>query len=152
MLVTDHSYLLPLSLKSILYNIRLMLFASRWAAAFDFLMHSFVCVYVVKGQFKSSIKCKVCSNVSVTFQPFMYLSLPLPGNKPGTLQVRMTVSKFQKKVFTCTFAAEFCHEFSCPVCFSGFSCQISFSLWIALLEHAHLASFFPPCWKPFQAM
>ncbi|XP_031494374.1 ubiquitin carboxyl-terminal hydrolase 9-like isoform X1 [Nymphaea colorata] len=32
-----------------------------------------------QGQYKSTLVCPVCSKVSVTFDPFMYLSLPLPA-------------------------------------------------------------------------
>ncbi|XP_065350294.1 uncharacterized protein LOC135946144 [Cloeon dipterum] len=31
-----------------------------------------------QGQFKSTVICNVCRHVSVTFEPFMYLSVPLP--------------------------------------------------------------------------
>ena len=31
-----------------------------------------------QGQFKSSVLCKTCQYVSVNFEPFMYLPLPLP--------------------------------------------------------------------------
>ncbi|XP_024528221.1 ubiquitin carboxyl-terminal hydrolase 5 [Selaginella moellendorffii] len=39
-----------------------------------------VIVDVFQGQYKSTLVCPVCSKVSVTFDPFMYLSLPLPTN------------------------------------------------------------------------
>lgn len=32
------------------------------------------------GQLKSTLKCTVCDNASVTFDPFWDLSLPLPSN------------------------------------------------------------------------
>ncbi|XP_071950518.1 uncharacterized protein [Antedon mediterranea] len=31
-----------------------------------------------QGQFKSTVVCNVCNHVSVTYEPFMYLSVPLP--------------------------------------------------------------------------
>jgi len=31
-----------------------------------------------QGQFKSTLTCNICGKISVTFDPFMYLSLPLP--------------------------------------------------------------------------
>ncbi|CAB4068875.1 40S ribosomal protein S14-A,40S ribosomal protein S14b,40S ribosomal protein S14-2,40S ribosomal protein S14-1,40S ribosomal protein S14-B,40S ribosomal protein S14-3,40S ribosomal protein S14,30S ribosomal protein S11,40S ribosomal protein S14a [Lepeophtheirus salmonis] len=31
------------------------------------------------GQFKNKVVCSVCDHVSVTFEPFMYLPVPLPG-------------------------------------------------------------------------
>ncbi|CAM6081562.1 unnamed protein product [Calypogeia fissa] len=49
-----------------------------------------VIVDVCQGQYKSTLVCPVCSKVSVTFDPFMYLSLPLP---PKTTR-SMTVTVF----------------------------------------------------------
>lgn len=40
-----------------------------------------VIVDLFQGQFKSRLICNECKNVSVTFDPFMYLSLPLPIKK-----------------------------------------------------------------------
>ncbi|ESP05048.1 hypothetical protein LOTGIDRAFT_109772, partial [Lottia gigantea] len=37
-----------------------------------------VVVNSFQGQFKSTIVCSECSHISVTFEPFMYLSLPIP--------------------------------------------------------------------------
>ncbi|KAI8889822.1 cysteine proteinase [Backusella circina FSU 941] len=37
-----------------------------------------IIVDLFQGQFRSTLVCKGCHNVSVTFDPFMYLSLPLP--------------------------------------------------------------------------
>lgn len=36
-------------------------------------------ILFVQGQYKSTLVCPVCRKVSVTFDPFMYLSLPLPS-------------------------------------------------------------------------
>ena len=35
-------------------------------------------VDLFSGQFKSTVQCPSCNKVSVTFDPFMVLSLPLP--------------------------------------------------------------------------
>ncbi|KAI8098310.1 uncharacterized protein B0P05DRAFT_601403 [Gilbertella persicaria] len=40
-----------------------------------------IIVDLFQGQFKSKLVCEECRNVSVTFDPFMYLSLPLPIKK-----------------------------------------------------------------------
>ncbi|KAI8972314.1 hypothetical protein BDB01DRAFT_730209 [Pilobolus umbonatus] len=40
-----------------------------------------IIVDLFQGQFKSKLLCEECKNVSVTFDPFMYLSLPLPVKK-----------------------------------------------------------------------
>ncbi|KAF6157738.1 hypothetical protein GIB67_037311 [Kingdonia uniflora] len=41
--------------------------------------NDYVIVDVCQGQYKSTLICLDCSKVSVTFDPFMYLSLPLPS-------------------------------------------------------------------------
>lgn len=33
------------------------------------------------GQYKSTLICSLCEHVSVTFDPFMTISLPIPGKK-----------------------------------------------------------------------
>lgn len=44
-----------------------------------------VIVDVCQGQYKSTLVCPVCRKVSVTFDPFMYLSLPLPSTTMRTM-------------------------------------------------------------------
>lgn len=39
----------------------------------------------LQGQYRSTLVCPVCRNVSVTFDPFMYLSLPLPSTSMRTM-------------------------------------------------------------------
>lgn len=39
----------------------------------------------MQGQYKSTLVCPVCQKVSVTFDPFMYLSLPLPSTMMRTM-------------------------------------------------------------------
>ncbi|GMY19689.1 ubiquitin carboxyl-terminal hydrolase 5 isoform X1, partial [Fagus crenata] len=55
-----------------------------------------IIVDVCQGQYKSTLVCPVCNKVSVTFDPFMYLSLPLQP----TITRTMTVT-----VFTCDGSA-----------------------------------------------
>ena len=40
-----------------------------------------VVVDLIQGQLKSRIKCPDCTRISVTFDPFMFLSVPLPTEK-----------------------------------------------------------------------
>ncbi|RYQ91432.1 hypothetical protein Ahy_B09g097304 isoform B [Arachis hypogaea] len=47
-------------------------------------------VDVCQGQYKSTLVCPVCGKISITFDPFMYLSLPLPS----TVTRSMTVTVF----------------------------------------------------------
>ncbi|KAE9588677.1 putative ubiquitinyl hydrolase 1 [Lupinus albus] len=49
-----------------------------------------IIVDVCQGQYKSTLVCPVCNKVSVTFDPFMYLSLPLQS----TINRTMTVTVF----------------------------------------------------------
>ncbi|XP_010252067.1 PREDICTED: ubiquitin carboxyl-terminal hydrolase 9-like isoform X2 [Nelumbo nucifera] len=49
-----------------------------------------IIVDVCQGQYKSTLVCPYCRKVSVTFDPFMYLSLPLPLSVTRT----MTISVF----------------------------------------------------------
>ncbi|KAL2458342.1 Ubiquitin carboxyl-terminal hydrolase 10 [Forsythia ovata] len=46
-----------------------------------------VIVDVCQGQYKSTLVCPVCSKISITFDPFMYLSLPLPSVATRTMTV-----------------------------------------------------------------
>uniref|UniRef100_A0A8C9REW1 Ubiquitin carboxyl-terminal hydrolase n=1 Tax=Scleropages formosus TaxID=113540 RepID=A0A8C9REW1_SCLFO len=46
-----------------------------------------IIVDIFHGLFKSTLVCPVCSKVSVTFDPFCYLTLPLPMKKERTLDV-----------------------------------------------------------------
>lgn len=49
-----------------------------------------IIVDVCQGQYRSRLVCPVCNKVSVTFDPFMHLSLPLPS----TTMRAMTVTVF----------------------------------------------------------
>ncbi|CAJ1976341.1 unnamed protein product [Sphenostylis stenocarpa] len=44
-------------------------------------------VDVCQGQYKSTLVCPVCGKISITFDPFMYLSLPLPSTVTRTMTV-----------------------------------------------------------------
>ncbi|XP_077226795.1 ubiquitin-specific protease 5 isoform X2 [Tasmannia lanceolata] len=46
-----------------------------------------IIVDVCQGQYKSTLVCPVCGKVSVTFDPFMYLSLPLQSATTRTMTV-----------------------------------------------------------------
>ncbi|KAG6526805.1 ubiquitin carboxyl-terminal hydrolase 8-like [Zingiber officinale] len=46
-----------------------------------------IIVDICQGQYKSTLVCPVCSKVSITFDPFMYLSLPLPSTTMRTMAV-----------------------------------------------------------------
>ncbi|XP_015870895.3 ubiquitin carboxyl-terminal hydrolase 8 [Ziziphus jujuba] len=46
-----------------------------------------IIVDVCQGQYRSTLVCPVCNKVSVTFDPFMYLSLPLPSTSVRTMSL-----------------------------------------------------------------
>ncbi|KAB2065688.1 hypothetical protein ES319_A09G106200v1 [Gossypium barbadense] len=63
-----------------------------------------IIVDVCQGQYKSTLVCPQCKKVSVTFDPFMYLSLPLPSTTSRTITVTVisTDGTFQPAPFTIT--------------------------------------------------
>ena len=46
-----------------------------------------VVAHSFQGQFKNTVICSVCNHVSVSFEPFMYLSVPLPRAVERQLEV-----------------------------------------------------------------
>lgn len=46
-----------------------------------------IMVDLFQGQFKSTIKCPKCNRVSITFDPFNTLSLPIPINKEKSIEL-----------------------------------------------------------------
>ncbi|KAF4348472.1 hypothetical protein F8388_020738 [Cannabis sativa] len=63
-----------------------------------------IIVDVCQGQYKSTLVCPICRKVSVTFDPFMYLSLPLPSTtmRTMTLTVVNTKGSCQPSPYTIT--------------------------------------------------
>ena len=56
-----------------------------------------------QAQLKSTLVCPTCGKVSITFDPFMYLSLPLPS----TLEVyKFTLFFFDKNIAPITYAVQ----------------------------------------------
>ncbi|WVZ91328.1 hypothetical protein U9M48_037516 [Paspalum notatum var. saurae] len=46
-----------------------------------------IIVDICQGQYKSTLVCPTCKKISVTFDPFMYLSLPLPSTTMRTMTI-----------------------------------------------------------------
>ncbi|URE22782.1 ubiquitin carboxyl-terminal hydrolase [Musa troglodytarum] len=61
-----------------------------------------IIVDVCQGQYKSTLVCPVCGKVSVTFDPFMYLSLPLQSASTRTMTVMVFTSDGSALPTTCT--------------------------------------------------
>ncbi|XP_062853923.1 ubiquitin carboxyl-terminal hydrolase 4 [Trichomycterus rosablanca] len=56
-----------------------------------------IIVDIFHGLFKSTLVCPECSKVSVTFDPFCYLTLPLPMKKDRTMEVFLVRNDPQSK-------------------------------------------------------
>lgn len=56
-----------------------------------------IIVDIFHGLFKSTLVCPECAKVSVTFDPFCYLTLPLPMKKDRTLEVFLVRSDPQSR-------------------------------------------------------
>jgi len=48
-----------------------------------------VIVDLFHGQYRSRVQCPECDKISVTHDPFMYLSLPLPGRRERLVTIRL---------------------------------------------------------------
>lgn len=66
-----------------------------------------IIVDTFQGQFKSTVKCSNCNHISVTFEPFMYLALPLPF----ALQRQVVLSFFS------ALDSDLGLQYNCPVRF-----------------------------------
>jgi len=55
--------------------------ASREAWLKHLIRNESTIVDLFHGQYKSTLVCSICTKVSVTFDPFMTMSLPIPGKK-----------------------------------------------------------------------
>ena len=40
-----------------------------------------------KGMYKSKLECPVCPKISITFDPFLFLSVPIPSKKMRTMKL-----------------------------------------------------------------
>jgi ubiquitin C-terminal hydrolase len=49
------------------------------------------------GQLKSRVQCTVCSKVSISFDPFNMLSVPIPMNKESKMNVKYFPFSIQEK-------------------------------------------------------
>ena len=56
-----------------------------------------IIVDIFHGLFKSTLVCPECSKGAVTFDPFCYLTLPLPMKKDRTMEVLMVRSDPQSR-------------------------------------------------------
>ena len=78
-----------------------------------------IIVDTFQGQYKSTLVCPECNKVSITFDPFMYLSLPLPIKKTRNIKLTLIFlnpnkkpTYYKVKVPKNGRIAELCHELS----------------------------------------
>ncbi|CBI39133.3 unnamed protein product, partial [Vitis vinifera] len=67
-----------------------------------------IIVNLCQGQFRSMLVCPVCKKVSVTFDPFMYLSLPLPSTTMRTMTVTVLSTDGTTLPYPCTVTVPKC--------------------------------------------
>lgn len=56
-----------------------------------------IIVDIFHGLFKSTLVCPKCSKVSVTFDPFCYLTLPLPLRRDRLMEVTLVYADPQRR-------------------------------------------------------
>ncbi|KAJ6870312.1 ubiquitin carboxyl-terminal hydrolase 5-like isoform X5 [Populus alba x Populus x berolinensis] len=61
-----------------------------------------IIVDVCQGQYKSTLVCPECNKISVTFDPFMYLSLPLQSTTTRSMTVTVFTCDGSALPFACT--------------------------------------------------
>lgn len=91
-----------LMFENIVFNVTLLLLflLILWSPVYSCITQIILLIvlvtFILQGQYKSTLVCPACNKVSITFDPFMYLSLPLQSATTRS----MTVT-----VFTCDGSA-----------------------------------------------
>ena len=85
-----------------------------------------IIVDIFHGLFKSTLVCPECFKVSVTFDPFCYLTLPLPMKKDRTMEVFLVRSDPQSRPTQVSFQSVF-KTWKGWVFFVLFSCFVFFN-------------------------
>lgn len=62
-----------------------------------------IIVDTCQGQYKSTLVCPLCKKVSITFDPFMYLSLPLPSSANTMRTITVTVFSTDGTTLPCPY-------------------------------------------------
>ncbi|CAN1171125.1 Ubiquitin carboxyl-terminal hydrolase 8, partial [Linum perenne] len=63
-----------------------------------------IIVDICQGQYKSTLVCPVCRKVSIMFDPFMYLSLPLPSTSMRTMTLTIISTDGSNLPSPCTIS------------------------------------------------
>ena len=56
-----------------------------------------IIVDLFQGQLRNTLRCCTCGHTSVKFDPFMYLSLPVPKGEGKRISVQSCLAKFQEE-------------------------------------------------------
>lgn len=75
-----------------------------------------IIVDIFHGLFKSTLVCPECSKISVTFDPFCYLTLPLPMKKDRTMEVFLVRMDPQSRPMQVGFLPFILHLLTAKVC------------------------------------
>ena len=108
MLIAHHISAFLFGINSVLSDIQLcslVSFLVMWASHYPTL-----CL-ISQGQYKSTLVCPICNKVSVTFDPFMYLSLPLQFNT--TRAITVTVFSCDKTALPSTITVSISKQGRC---------------------------------------
>lgn len=65
----------------------------------DWMLYAY---FSLQGQYRSTLVCPVCRKVSITFDPFMYLSLPLPSTTMRTMTLTVVSADENTPSSPCT--------------------------------------------------
>ena len=58
------------------------------------------------GQYRSEVKCPDCNNISVTFDPFLIYSVPIPTNEAKTINLYLFFANFKKETLKMTLSSK----------------------------------------------
>ncbi|KAI3704209.1 hypothetical protein L1987_74424 [Smallanthus sonchifolius] len=102
-----------------------------------------IIVDVCQGQYRSTLVCPVCRKVSVTFDPFMYLSLPLPSTSMRTMTLTIVPSDGKAQPTPVTVTVPKQGKFEDLVRALGITCSLSGdeTLMVAEVYNNHIIRF-----------
>ncbi|KAL9230889.1 hypothetical protein vseg_006182 [Gypsophila vaccaria] len=83
-----------------------------------------IIVDMCHGQYRSTLVCPVCKGVSVTFDPFMYLSLPLPSTTMRTMTVTIMSTNGSSSLSSVTVSVPKCGRCEDLVQALGMACSL----------------------------
>ncbi|KAK9699246.1 hypothetical protein RND81_08G162500 [Saponaria officinalis] len=83
-----------------------------------------IIVDMCHGQYRSTLVCPVCKGVSVTFDPFMYLSLPLPSTTMRTMTVTIISTDGSSSLSSVTVSVPKCGRCEDLVQALGMACFV----------------------------